>query len=93
MKIGAETCVGMHTNETVKLSTHWWNPLQIETVDYDYLLIQSSVNKRPRSVIIYGIKLYLLSGCHLKNLCSFICSLPPVPKLEINFPQEDAFNF
>lgn len=47
MKIGVESCVGMHTNDTIKLSTHWWDPLQTESVDCDYILIQSSVKKGP----------------------------------------------
>lgn len=47
MKIGVETYVGMHANDTVKQSTHWQNPLQTESVNYDYLLIQSSVKKGP----------------------------------------------
>lgn len=42
-----KTCVGMHTNDTAKIYIHGWNPLQTEPVDYDYLLIQSSVKKGP----------------------------------------------
>lgn len=45
MKIGTETCVGMRPNDAIK--SHWCHPLHNKPVDYDYLLIQSSIKKGP----------------------------------------------